>query len=145
MDFLGNQGVYMEEHKGTLFGYFETGCEGTMPALQEDGFTGYDGLRIIEPNDHLTIYEGDKEVFSGVIKAVTSWDRTDNEEPIVSEEDFFAGWIRYPGNPEHGQLCLNNFWVHWLPTNVNLKLWYDVFFHSADKYRGKLRKEKADN
>jgi hypothetical protein len=131
----------MTEHKGILFGFFETGCEGTMPALQEDGFTGYDGLRVIEPNDHLTIYSKDEdEIFSGVVKVVTSYEMTDNEEPIVSEKDFFAGWMRYPGNPKHGQLCLNSFWVHWLPTNVNLKLWYDVFFFNSSQYKGKLKK-----
>lgn len=135
----------MKEYRGKLFGFFETGCEGTIPALQEDGFGGYDGLKYIEPGDHLTIYKNGKEIFSGIIKAITSWERTDDEEPIINEKDFFVGWVKYPGNPEHGQLCINNFWVHWLPTNVDLRLWYDVFFHNSSKYKGKLRKKKIEN
>jgi hypothetical protein len=134
----------MKEHEGTLFGFFETGCEGTIPALQEDGLEGYDGLRYIEPDDHLTIYKDGEEIFSGIIKAMVSWEMKDTK-PIIDEKDFFVGWVRYPGNPEHGQLCINSFWVHWLPTNVGLRLWYDVFFYNPDKYRGKLRKGKIDN
>ena len=135
----------MKEHEGILFGFFETGCEGTIPALQEDGFAdgdewSYEGLRYIDPGDYLTIYKDDKEVFSGKLKCVLSHEMED-KDPIIDEKDFFAGWMRYPGNPELGQLCINTRWVHWLPTNVDLKLWFDVFFNYPYKYRGKVRKK----
>lgn len=41
--------------EGKLFGWFETGLEGLVWALEQEGIAGYDGLFIIEEGDHLVI------------------------------------------------------------------------------------------
>jgi hypothetical protein len=136
----------MKEYKGILFGWFETGCEGTRPAIQEhigkDGMWSYTGLHEIDPGDHLTILKDDKEIFSGVIESINSCDA--EGVTLVDEVDFVAKWERYPQNPKLGQLHINNYWVHYLPTNVDLQLWWDVFFASSGEYHGILRTENDD-
>lgn len=57
---------------GVLDPYFETGTEGTVWSLIEDGKPGYDGLRQIENGDHLTIYmENGAKFFLTPISFVT--------------------------------------------------------------------------
>ena len=42
---------------GVLDAYFETGTEGVIWSVYEDGKTGYDGLNCLHTGDHLTIYD----------------------------------------------------------------------------------------
>lgn len=54
--------------EGILFGWFETGLEGTVWALQADNDPGYEGLFVIDDGDHLVIISPSEEIlFSGYI------------------------------------------------------------------------------
>lgn len=137
------------EHNGVLFGWIETGTEGMIPALQEfhhikDESWSYDGLITIEPNDKLIVYLNDEEVLSVVLDKVLHTYDAENYGFLIKENDFFAGWVRYPLNPQYGKLCLNGIYVHWLPLNVDLKLWYDIFVETS-KYTGKIIRKKKNN
>jgi len=138
--------------EGVLHGFFETGTEGTLYAIQDHkhiddkGFYSYDGLHIIKPGDHLTIYHritGDpKEIlFNEKIKATY---KCDPDKPLFDKLGIVAGYKSYPANPSSGQLHIGNYWVHWLPTNVDMLLWYKVFFSQDSEYTGVLeRNQKA--
>jgi hypothetical protein len=86
------------KHVGVLYGWFETGTEGVVWSLIEDGKEGYEGLKIIdEKYDHLVVYgEDGKKLWSGKIKP-----------------DYKNGWRRYPLNPKFGQPCALGMWIHW--------------------------------
>ena len=139
----------IKEIKGLLHGYFETGTEGTMPAIQEfehiseDGKSwSYDGLHVIDPEDHLTIIGLDGEIlFNDIVKGYL-WKDNDDGKVFIDEPGFSAGWMSYPLNPNHGQLQINGYWVHYIPTNIDIKLWWDVFFKNDGKYSGILRKRE---
>ena len=133
----------MKEIVGKLHGYFETGLEGTCPAIMEQGhitLNNYSlaGLYLIEPGDHLTIIKNDKEVFNGIIEAVVATGSHDGLS-FINEPDLSAGWMRYPLNKEAGQLYINTYWVHYIPTNIDLRLWWDVFFNNPYQYNGILK------
>lgn len=137
----------MKEYKGILHGHCETGTEGTMPAIQEfqhiseDGKSwSYEGLQIIEAGDHLTIIKDDKEIFNGIIEAYFAKENDDGKI-FIDEPGFVVKWQRYPLNPKYGQLHINGWWVHYVPTNIDLKLWWDVFFKNDGTYIGILRKK----
>ncbi len=53
--------------EGVLFGWIETGLEGTVWALQADNDPGYDGLFVLDEGDHLVIISPAKEVCIGLI------------------------------------------------------------------------------
>jgi len=136
----------MKEIKGLLYGHFETGCEGTMPAIQmyehisEDGKSwSYEGLEIVDPEDHLIVMQNGEVILDVILNDyVTSCDSND-DTVLIDEPGFVARWERYPLNPIYGQLHINGYWVHWLPKNVDLKLWWDIFFQNRN-YDGILIK-----
>ena len=138
----------MKEYKGLLHGHFETGTEGIMPAIQEyehiseDGSSwSYAGLQVIDPGDHLIIIRDGVELFKGKLKCVM-WGIDGIEGCVlIDEPDIKASWERYPFYPENGQLQINGCWVHYLPKNVDLRLWWDVFFKNDGKYDGVLKKK----
>lgn len=140
----------MGEHKGILFGWAETGTEGLIPALQEfehiseDGQSwSYAGLVTVEPGDKLTIYKDDEEVLTVKLRAIYSYDLSGEEKNLYEgkRENYFAKWLPYPDDTENGQLCFNGWWTHWLPKNVDLGLWWDVFYDYPHRYTGKLNKK----
>ncbi len=45
--------------KGKLYFYTETGTEGGYWAFDEDGYSGYDALRILEDGDYLMVFDED--------------------------------------------------------------------------------------
>lgn len=105
------RGIIMKDIKGLLRGYFETGTEGTLPAIQmyehisEDGKSwSYEGLHIVEPGDHLIVLKDGEEILDVVLDDyITSWD-ADDDTVLADEPDLVAKWERYPLNPIHGQL-----------------------------------------
>lgn len=142
----------MKKVEGMLHGYFETGTEGILPAIQnyeyisEDGKRWYyEGLEIVDPNDHLIVIKDGETVLDIVLDDyITSYEADDNTV-LIDEPNFVAKWEKYPMNPANGQLHLNGCWVHWLPKNVDLKLWWDIFFANSGKYNGILRKTNNED
>lgn len=107
----------MEKYVGTLFGWFETGTEGAIWALQEDGQGGYDGLKIIKPGDHLTIFGEHQEIlFDGTIIP-----------------DYKVGWTEYPLGPGRGQPAALGFWIHWTQAGFRPDDWAKFFLREELK------------
>jgi hypothetical protein len=97
--------------RGILEDFFETGTEGVMWAVYEDGKTGYDGLHRLEAGDHLLITdEAGAARFEGFI-----------------EPDFEKGWTEYPMNPGHGQPCALGMWIHWTQSGWEPDDWAALF------------------
>jgi hypothetical protein len=101
---------------GKLDPFFETGTEGVIWSVYEDGKQGYDGLQCLDYGDLLTIY--DKEDPTKVL-----WEgRIDLEW----ERNFRS----YPMNPEHGQQEVLGYWVHGLQRDVEPETWGRWFFNA---------------
>ncbi len=107
---------------GVLEPYFETGTEGTIWAVQEDGKKGYDGLHILHPLDELTIYKNNKVIFKGKIFP-----------------DYKIGWQKYPLNPGDGQPCALNHWIHWTQIGWSPDKWASLFLRKeGEELKAKL-------
>ncbi len=117
----------MQIWRGVLYGWSETGTEGMVWVLLEDGYSGYDAMRFVEEDDRLKIYGENGEVlFDGKIV-----------------EDRKAGWEEYPKNSGHGQPCALGFWIHWTQKGWEPDKWAALFLHEyAEEGNGKpLRAE----
>ena len=100
-------------YEGELFAWAETGTEGFVWAMQEDGKQGYDGLVILERGDAIQIFDSAGAiVFDGIIQP----DREANWTP------------RYDG-AEHGQPLVKGCWVHWTQTGWSPEAWLDLFMN----------------
>ena len=97
---------------GKAFGWFETGTEGVIWALQKDGVEGYDGLFVIEAGDWLEIYASgtdDKLLFQGII-----------------EPDLDTGKVSRPLS-QLKQIQALGFWVHWIQRGFHPDSWASLF------------------
>ena len=84
--------------RGVLDPFFETGTEGVIWSVYEDGRTGYDGLNCLADGDYLRIFDKEdptKVVWEGIIDL--EWERN---------------YRKYPLNPKYGQQEVGGFWVH---------------------------------
>lgn len=98
---------------GVLDGYFETGTEGVIWSLLEDGKVSYDALYNLKDGDLLTVWEAasGRQVFRGVIKY-----------------DWKIGYRPYPLNQKFGQQCALGFWVHGIQEGWDPDSWARLFF-----------------
>lgn len=98
---------------GVLEGFFETGSEGIMWCLIEDGKQGYEGVHFIEEGDRLIVYgENNKVLFDGDIDC-----------------DYQIGWTEYPKNPGYGQPCALGYWIHWTQRGWQPDKWAKLFMY----------------
>lgn len=112
----------METISGTLFGYFETGVEGILWALQRDGVSGYEGLVVLERGDHLRIYDADKKVvFDGIINPNTD-----------------IGVHRRPNTTISQPVALGR-WIHWTQDGFEPDVWANYFI--SKRYTGLLQRD----
>lgn len=99
---------------GKLEAYFETGTEGVIWSVYEDGKEGYEGLNCLQDGDYIKVFDPQEQVvFDGEVKL--EWER--NYRP-------------YPRNPHLGQQEVGGFWVHGLQENIDPQTW-STWFHSA--------------
>ncbi|WP_207539664.1 hypothetical protein [Sabulicella rubraurantiaca] len=107
--------------EGTLLSWFETGLEGIVWAVHEDGKAGYSGLNPLRDGDHLQILEADGTlIWEGTIDL----DREVNRRP-------------YPFNPGVSGHAVRGCWVKGLQRGVDLGLWFHWF---QDEKCARLRK-----
>lgn len=77
----------MKTYCGVLIDWFETGLEGVVWALKEDGVEGYEGIHVIEAGDELTVFSRGRVVlWQGIIRC-----------------DRMIGRIKRPTNPAISQ------------------------------------------
>jgi hypothetical protein len=113
--------------KGRLFDWFETGLEGLVWALEEDGKDGYDGLHVIEEGDKLTILGPRRRV---LWKGIIVCDRK-------------TGRIPHPLIPSYKQQAACGFWIHWIQRGFKPETWAKFFIRPEDdRLRAVLTKKK---
>jgi len=115
----------MKTISGELYGFFETGTEGTIWTVIQDGLQGYESIVDIKENDHLKIYDGDDILFDGVINP-----------------DYNVGWTEYPLNPGHGQPAALGYWIHWTQAGFQPDDWAAFFFRKSPLRAELIREEK---
>lgn len=136
---------FEKEVKGIFDGWFETGTEGTYWSLQdenyidENGMYSYDGLKLIKNGDHLTIFwpKSENVAWEGEVKLLRKF-HIDNAGEY---KKYFGHYIKAAPSG-YKQLSLCGRWVHSIPMNVDLGLWYEVFLAERHKFHGILKKVK---
>ena len=104
----------MKKYAGVLDGWFETGTEGTVWVLSEDGKSGYGAMQVLKPGDHLKVYgEDGAVVFDGII-----------------DPDTKAGMTASPLNPEYKQPCALGLWIHWTQRGWQPDDWARLFLRA---------------
>ena len=99
---------------GRLEAFWETGTEGVIWSIYEDGKTGYDGLNTVESGDLLT-------VFNDASKKQVLWQGEVNLE-------YEQNYRPYPMNPAYGQQEVLGYWVHGLQDGMPPETWARMFF-----------------
>jgi hypothetical protein len=101
--------------EGTLFGWFETGHEGTVWALLVDNEPRYENLFLIEDGDHLVISSPSKEIlFSGYILKDTE---------IGKAARPFSGVL---------QPKAKGYWIHWTQKGFTPDDWAALFLDETN-------------
>jgi hypothetical protein len=116
---------------GLLEGFWETGTEGVLWALEEEPFKGYDGLHILENGDELTVFNADGSVlWKGVI-----------------DLEYESGYMNFPLNPQYGQQAALGYWVHGCQRGFAIDDWAYMFMgphcrnpRYPQRLKGELRK-----
>lgn len=96
--------------------WFETGTEGVMWSVYENGKQGYDGLNVIKTGDKLTIYDKGERGRETVL-----WEG-------VVELEFERRYRSYPMNPANGQQEVFGMWVHGFEKTLDPEVWAKYFF-----------------
>ena len=116
---------------GLLEGFWETGTEGVLWALEEEPFKGYEGLHILENGDELTVFNADGSVlWKGVI-----------------DLEYETGYRNFPLNPQYGQQAALGYWVHGCQRGFAIDDWAYMFMgphchepRYPQRLKGELRK-----
>jgi hypothetical protein len=102
--------------EGILFGWFETGLEGIVWALQAEGEQSSKGLFLIDEGDHLVITSPSQEVlFSGYI-----------------EQDFESGKSIRPSTNVF-QPQAKGMWIHWTQKGYTPDDWASIFLSKTNR------------
>ena len=99
--------------KGMLEPFSETGTEGIIWSVYEDGKTGYDALHCLGNGDHLAI-------FDLVNPAEMVWYGNIDLEYESNKQPF-------PFNPEYSQQAVFGYWVHGFQKDVVPEQWATWF------------------
>ena len=109
---MNDDDVAVREIHGRLYAYFETGTEGVVWSIIEDGKDGYDALNCLEAGDKLIVFEDDgKAIWDGVVNLEYELHRQPHEY-----------------NPSYLQQTTLGYWVRGLQTDVNPEFWGKMFF-----------------
>lgn len=128
------------EVKGKFTGYFETGTEGTIWAIQNEQHPEQDSVSSLvwlEDHDYVTFRSPvDGEVmWEGAIRLAGLWE--------IERHPYLRMYIKHHGNREDypKQLNLAGRWIHSLPTNCDLGLWALIFLDISNyEFLGSLRR-----
>ncbi len=101
--------------EGKLEPFFETGTEGIIWSVYEDGKFGYEGLNCLDYGDYLRIYDSYK-------KETILWEGNINY-------DWEINYRPYPMNPKYGQQEVLGYWVHGIQKEVEPETWGKWFFN----------------
>lgn len=113
--------------EGQVFGWFETGLEGVVWALQTFETQNYDGLIVVEKGDHLILRSQAGEVlFDGII---------DPDYEIGTQS-------RFPGDTSGQSIALGH-WIHWTQRSWLPDNWAS-FFISGENTGRIERKQPCD-
>lgn len=114
---------------GVLDWFAETGTEGMIWILSEDGKSGYDSIVVLEAGDYLKVFrEDDSVLFAGIIVP-----------------DYEAGKTPSPFNPEYSKPCALGFWIHWTQRGWQPDDWARLFtkdIFEQSQLRAELTKNK---
>lgn len=126
--------------RGKLGEFFETGTEGVYFSLQDEkhiddkGMYSYKGLHLLKNGDHLEILYGEDEkvLWSGKLGMISSME--------AMRDKYFRQYIKTVH--KNTQLSFGGRWVHNLPVNVDLGIWYHVFCANPYEFTGVLKPAK---
>jgi len=130
---------------GYLYNYTNTISNYALQTY--DSISGYGcsikGLFFIEEGDHLIVIKDACKVIDTEIKIAFDMDGDKNE--IIYHRNYllvYKDWYNCYGTLEGKNiLFLNDKPVVYVPQNIDLKLWYDIFFTDSEKCTGILTKK----
>ena len=119
----------MKIHKGVLDFWAETGTEGAIWILLEDGKSGYEAMVELEKGDRLRAFDA----------------AGDCRHDVVIDPDRQVGRIPLPLNPQSSQQCALGFWVHWIQRGWEPDDWAALFIRRGgeEKLRAEVYRSKV--
>ena len=130
----------MKEMKGVCFLHSATGTEGGWWAMQEDGFVRedgywrYEGLRLLEEGDDLTVFAEDGSVLWHDII------HKDTETGAIPRQVIDDG--KLANHQTWKQQVVDGMWVHWLQKGMDPLAWGELF---CGEKRCVLKREEDDS
>lgn len=128
--------------KGPLGEYFETGCEGVYFSIQDENFIdqngmfSHEGLHLLKNGDSLAIYWQGHILWNGELKLLNTSQAA--AHPYLKQ---YVKSVTYSTGLTRTQLSFAGRWVHYIPANVDLGLWFQVFMGVGEKFTGELTKK----